>query len=263
MSDPTAQHPLGRVVVLIPTYNERDNLPLIVRRLRAAEPRVDILVLEDNSPDGTGEVADQLAVSDERIRVVHRAGKEGLGAAYLAGFRQVLDEGYDVVVEMDADGSHQPEQLHRLLDALAEADLVIGSRWIKGGSVVNWPVHRKVMSVGGNIYIKFLLGMPVNDATSGFRAYRADALRAIDLTTVESYGYCFQADLTRRVVRAGLRVVEVPIEFVEREIGQSKMNSDIARESLQNITRWGLAERGDQLRTTARRLRRTEKWHRL
>lgn len=253
---------LGRVVVLIPTYNERQTLPLAVERLRRACPDVDVLILEDNSPDGTGEVADALAAQDPKVRVIHRPGKKGLGTAYLAGFRIALDEGYDVIVEMDADGSHQPEQLPRLLAALPDADLVIGSRWVKGGSVVNWPIHRKALSVGGNLYIKILLGMPVNDATAGFRAYRASALRAIDLGAVESYGYCFQADLTRRVVEAGLRVIEVPIEFVERELGESKMNGDIARESLRNITRWGVTQRRAQLRAAARRLAPAEKWHR-
>ncbi len=262
MSQDQSQHALGRVVVLIPTYNERLTLPSAVERLRRSCPDIDVLILEDNSPDGTGEVADALAEHDPRVRVIHRPGKEGLGTAYLAGFRIALDEGYDVIVEMDADGSHQPEQLPRLLDALHDADLVIGSRWIKGGSVVNWPLHRKALSVGGNLYIKVLLGMPVNDATAGFRAYRASALRAVDLNAVESYGYCFQADLTRRVVAAGLRVVEVPIEFVERELGESKMNGDIARESLRNITRWGIAHRRGQLRATARRLTPAERWHR-
>lgn len=247
--------PVGRILVMIPTYNERENLPLIVGRVRAATPQVDILVLEDNSPDGTGDIADQLAAADPQVQVMHRAGKEGLGAAYLAGFAWGLDHGYDALVEMDADGSHQPEQLPRLLDALADADLVIGSRWVKGGSVVNWPLHRKFLSVGGNIYTRVLLGMPVNDATAGYRAYRSSAVRTIGLDGVESYGYCFQADLTRRVVEAGLTVKEVPIEFVEREIGDSKMNPDIARESLVNITRWGVRKRRQQLRSLGERVR--------
>ena len=184
----TARPPLRRVAVLIPTYNERDTLPVIVRRLREVVPELDLVVLDDNSPDGTGEVADALAAADPRVSVIHRPGKEGLGAAYLAGFRWALDQGYDAVVEMDADGSHRPENLPELLAAAADADAVIGSRWVRGGSVVNWPLHRKALSVGGNLYVKLLLGMPVNDATAGFRVYRADALRAMGLNDVASHG---------------------------------------------------------------------------
>lgn len=242
------------VLVLVPTYNERDNLPLIIRRIRAAVPDADVLVLDDNSPDGTGDVADELAAADDRVHVLHRAGKEGLGKAYLAGFEWGLTRGYDALVEIDADGSHPPERLPAMLLAAADADVVIGSRWIRGGKVVNWPLHRKALSIGGNIYVKTLLGMPVNDATAGFRVYRSAALRTIGLEDVDSYGYCFQADLTWRAVRSGLRVVEVPITFVEREIGQSKMNPDIARESLRNISRWGWEYRRRQLRSISGRL---------
>ncbi|AKT51889.1 polyprenol monophosphomannose synthase [Arsenicicoccus sp. oral taxon 190] len=253
-----------RTLVLIPTYNERDNLPLIVRRLRDAVPDADLLVLDDSSPDGTGDVADALAAADDRVRVLHRRGKEGLGAAYLAGFRQGLAEGYDVLVEIDADGSHQPEQLPSLLAELADPDvaLVIGSRWVPGGGIVNWPWHRKLLSVGGNAYIQVMLGMPVRDATAGFRAYRADTLRRIGLHDVESLGYCFQTDLTWRTARAGLAIREVPITFVEREIGDSKMNGDIVRESMLRITRWGLSHRGGQLRALAPAPR-TERWESL
>lgn len=251
---------LGRVLVCIPTYNERENLPLVVRRIRAAVPAADLLVLDDSSPDGTGEVADALAAEDDHVQVMHRAGKEGLGRAYLAGFHRALADGYDAIVEMDADGSHQPEQLPALLAALRDADVVIGSRWVRGGSVVNWPLHRKALSVGGNLYIRALLGMPVHDATAGFRVYTADALRRIGLHDVASQGYSFQTDLTRRAVALGLRVVEVPITFIEREIGSSKMSGAIMRESLQRITVWGVHHRADQLR----RLRRREPtWHRL
>ncbi|MGO4342413.1 polyprenol monophosphomannose synthase [Pedococcus sp. 2YAF34] len=252
---------IDRVLVCIPTYNERENLPLVVRRIRAAVPGADILVLDDSSPDGTGDVADELAAGDPQVHVLHRPAKQGLGMAYLAGFRWGLDRGYDALVEMDADGSHQPEQLHRLLDALAGADLVIGSRWVRGGSVVNWPLHRKALSVGGNLYTRALLGMPVHDATAGFRAYRAEALRTMGLERVASQGYCFQVDLTRRAVRLGLRVVEVPITFVERVIGDSKMSGDIMRESLQRITVWGVHHRADQLRGLSQR--REPTWHEL
>lgn len=255
MSDQDIQRPaLTKILVLVPTYNERENLPLIMHRIRASVPAADVLVLEDNSPDGTGDVADQLAAGDERIRVMHRPGKDGLGNAYLAGFAWGLERGYDALVEIDADGSHPPERLPAMLAAARDADVIIGSRWIRGGRVVNWPLHRKALSVGGNLYVKTLLSMPVNDATAGFRVYRADALRAIGLDGVDSYGYCFQADLTWRAIRAGLRVVEIPITFVEREIGQSKMNPDIARESLLNISRWGWEYRGRQIRSLSERL---------
>jgi dolichol-phosphate mannosyltransferase len=242
------REPVTRVAVLIPTYNERDNLPTIVRRVRASAPDVDVIVLDDNSPDGTGQVADELAANDEHVRVQHRAGKEGLGRAYLSGFALAIAEGYDAVVEMDADGSHQPEQLPSLLAALADADLVIGARWVRGGEVRNWPLRRKVLSVGANLYTKVLLGMRVNDATAGYRAYRTSALQTMGLQGVESQGYCFQIDLTLRAVRAGLTVVEVPITFVEREIGVSKMGQDIVREALTNVTRWGVAHRVGQVR---------------
>jgi dolichol-phosphate mannosyltransferase len=234
---------LGRVVVLIPTYNERENLRWIVERLRAAVPHADVLVVDDGSPDGTGALADELAEEDPQVTVLHRDEKAGLGAAYLHGFSVALGRGYDVVCEMDADGSHQPEQLPRLLDALHGADLVLGSRWVPGGSVVNWAPSRKALSVGGNIYARLLLGVPVRDLTGGFRAFRRTTLEKIDLTTVRSVGYCFQTDLAWRTVQAGLRVREVPIEFVERVRGESKMNRKVATESLRRITVWGLAER--------------------
>jgi dolichol-phosphate mannosyltransferase len=234
------------VLVVIPTYDERENLEWIVGRVRRAVPEVDVLVVDDGSPDGTGELADRLAAEDAQVSVLHRTEKAGLGAAYLHGFRVALERGYDVVGEMDADGSHQPEQLPLLLAALQEADLVIGSRWVPGGSVVNWPLSRKVLSVGGNAYARMLLGIPVRDVTAGFRLFRRSTLESIDLGSVESAGYIFQTDLAFRTVRAGLRVVEVPIEFVERVRGESKMSRDVATESLRRITTWGLRERRRQ-----------------
>jgi dolichol-phosphate mannosyltransferase len=240
-------HP-GRVLVVVPTYNERDNLEWLVGRIRSSVPWVDVLVVDDGSPDGTGDLGDRMAAADPQVTVLHRATKTGLGAAYLEGFAVALARGYDVVGEMDADGSHQPEQLPRLLSALEHADLVIGSRWVPGGSVVNWPLSRKVLSVGGNLYARLLLGMPLRDITAGYRLFRRSTLETIDLGSVESAGYIFQTDLAFRTLRAGLRVVEVPIQFVERVRGQSKMSRDVAFESLWRITSWGLVERGRQLR---------------
>ncbi len=237
-----------RVLMVVPTYNERENLEWIVSRVRAAVPGVDVLVVDDGSPDGTGAVADRIAAADPQVTVLHRTEKAGLGAAYLHGFRVALERGYDVVGEMDADGSHQPEQLPLLLAALADADLVIGSRWVPGGSVVNWPRSRQALSRGGNLYARLLLGIPVRDVTAGYRLFRRSTLEAIDLGSVESAGYIFQTDLAFRTVRAGLRVREVPIEFVERVRGESKMSPDVARESLRRITTWGLRERVRRLR---------------
>jgi dolichol-phosphate mannosyltransferase len=233
---------LGRVLVVVPTYNERDNLEWIIGRLRCAAPGVDVLVVDDSSPDGTGEVADRIAAGDPQVSVLHRPAKAGLGAAYLHGFVEALARGYDVVGEMDADGSHQPEQLPRLLSALSNADLVIGSRWVKGGSVV-YPPSRKLLSVCGNLYARTLLGIRVRDLTAGYRLYRADALRTVDLAGVESSGYVFQADMAWRCLAAGMRVVEVPIDFVDRVRGMSKMDRAVAVESMRRITGWGLAER--------------------
>ena len=244
----SAPEPLGAVVVVIPTYNERLNLPLIVRRVRAATPDADVLVVDDASPDGTGELADSLAAEDERVRVLHRTAKDGLGAAYLAGFAWALERGHDVVVEMDADGSHQPEQLPSLLAALADADLVIGARWIPGGRVENWPRHREVLSRGANVYARLLLGIPLHDATGGYRAFRRETLQKIGLEGVESRGYCFQVDLALRTLRAGLRVREVPITFVERVHGSSKMSQDVILESMVKIARWGVRDRLRALR---------------
>ncbi len=234
---------LGRIVVIIPTYNESGNVERIVGRVRSALPEVHVLIADDNSPDGTGQLADQLAAGDDHVNVMHRLGKEGLGAAYLAGFTWALEMGYDVVIEMDADGSHQPEQLHFLLEALRDADLVLGSRWVQGGSVVNWPKSREFLSRGGNWYTRVALGMPLRDATGGFRAFRASTLRALDLDGVGSAGYIFQVDLAYRTVQTGLRVVEVPIEFIEREVGTSKMDSSIVSESLWLVTVWGVRDR--------------------
>ena len=246
---------LGRVVVVIPTYNEADNLAWIVDRLRRAQPDVDVLVVDDQSPDGTGRIADELAAGDPQVHVLHRAAKGGLGGAYLHGFAHALAEGYDVIGEMDADGSHQPEQLSRLLGALDDADLVIGARCVPGGSVVNWPLRRELLSRGGNLYVRALLGIGVRDATAGFRLFRRTTLEKIDLASVRSTGYVFQTDLVTRTLRAGLVVREVPIEFVERVRGESKMSGTVAVESLRKITAWGVRERAAQVRRSVGRHR--------
>ncbi len=239
---------MTRMVMVLPTYDEALNLAWIVGRLHAAQPGLDVLVVDDQSPDGTGEIADRLAAADPRVHVLHRSAKGGLGAAYLAGFGWALEHGYDVIGEMDADGSHQPEQLHRLIDALPGADLVIGSRWVPGGSVVNWPLRRELLSRGGNIYVRLLLGIRVRDATAGYRLFRRSTLERIDLDQVRSTGYVFQTDMVSRTLHAGLVVREVPIEFVERVRGESKMSGAVATESLRRITVWGLRERRDQVR---------------
>ena len=234
---------MARAVMVIPTYNEVDNLADVLARLRRCTPEVDVLVVDDASPDGTGALADRMAAEDPQVHVLHRPGKQGLGAAYADAFVVALDAGYDLIGEMDADGSHQPEQLARLLDAIADADVVIGSRWVPGGSVVNWPWHRRALSRGGNLYARALLGMGVRDATAGFRVFRRQALEAVHLERVQSHGYAFQVELVYLALRAGLRVEEVPIQFVERVRGDSKMTPEVARESLVRITRWGLRQR--------------------
>ena len=240
--------PIGRVAVVVPTYNERENLESVAGRVREAVPDADLLIVDDNSPDGTGELADKLAAADPRIHVMHRAGKSGLGAAYIAGFRGALERDYMAMVEMDADGSHQPEDLPRLLGALEHADLVVGSRWVPGGKIVNWPKSREFISRGGNIYVRLMLGLSVRDATGGFRAYPAGALRQIGLDQVVSQGYCFQIDLTLRTVRAGLTIAEIPITFIERAHGTSKMSNAIVREALWRVTQWGVSGRLARLR---------------
>jgi dolichol-phosphate mannosyltransferase len=241
--------PSGRVLVVIPTYDERDNLGPLLSRLHAAVPAADVLVVDDGSPDGTGELADRLAAADPRIRVLHRTEKSGLGAAYVAGFAAALRGEHEVIVEMDADGSHAPEDLPALLAALADADVVLGSRYVPGGEVLNWPAHRELLSRGGNLYSRIALGVPIRDITGGYRAFRRQVLEELDLDAVASQGYCFQVDVAWRAVQAGFRVREVPITFVEREHGTSKMSGGIVGEALWRVTRWGLARR---LRRTGR-----------
>ncbi len=248
----------ARVLVIVPTFDEALNIQAVIARLRAAVPTADVLIADDNSPDGTGRIADDLAAADAQVKVLHRPGKGGLGAAYLAGFAWGLERGYGVLVEMDADGSHRPEDLPGLLAALKDnggtADLVLGSRWVPGGAVVNWPASRKLISRGGTLYAKVALGIPIRDATGGFRAFRADTLRGLDTASVESQGYCFQIDLAWRSVQRGFTVVEVPITFVEREHGVSKMNRGIVTEALWRVTVWGLQHRAAKLRRPRNRI---------
>jgi dolichol-phosphate mannosyltransferase len=243
---------VGPVAVIVPTYNERDNIELVTSRVRGAVPDAHLLIVDDNSPDGTGEIADKLASNDSHVHVLHRAGKAGLGAAYVAGFRWALERGYGAMVEMDADGSHQPEELPRLLGALAGADLVLGSRYVPGGAVRNWARSRELLSRAGNTYARLMLGFKLKDATGGYRVFRADTLRRIDLDGVDSQGYCFQIDLARRTIQAGLTVTEVPITFVERERGASKMSKAIVAEALWRVTGWGIATRLRRVRSRSR-----------
>lgn len=237
------------VVVIIPTYNERENLSSIVDRVRVSVPDAHVLVVDDNSPDGTGTLADELAADDAHIHVLHRSEKKGLGGAYIAGFRWALDEGFGAVVEMDADGSHQPEQLRFLLAALDRSDLVIGSRWVPGSYVINWPKSRQLLSRGGNAYARLMLGTGLRDLTAGYRVYRDTALRRIGLENLQSQGYSFQVDLTLRALRAGLEVIELPITFVNRATGTSKMSGAVVAEALWRITQWGVAARWRRLVT--------------
>ncbi len=229
-----------KTLVIIPTYNEIESLPRQVEEVRAVAPDVDILVVDDGSPDGTGEWADGHAATDDQVFVMHRTAKQGLGAAYLAAFAWALERDYGVVVEMDADGSHQAEDLPKILAESSHYDLVIGSRWVPGGSVVNWAPHRKFLSTNANRYVRFALGVPIKDATAGFRSYDTRLLRQLDLDHVESQGYCFQIDMAWRVLLAGGSVTEVPITFVERDAGASKMSGAIVREALTKVTWWGI-----------------------
>jgi glycosyltransferase involved in cell wall biosynthesis len=244
--------PSLRTLVIIPTFNERENLPLIVQRLRTARPDAHILVVDDNSPDGTGQLAEDLAAANPAlIHVMHRTVKDGLGAAYLAGFAWGLDRGYTTLVEMDADGSHAPEQLHLLLDAVdGGADLVIGSRYVDGGNVQNWPKRRWALSWTANTYARLALGIGIHDITAGYRAYRRDVLEKIDLDRVDSKGYCFQIDLTWRTITNGFVVVEVPITFTERELGVSKMSGSNIREAVVKVAQWGIDGRLHRQRPT-------------
>lgn len=230
----------NQILVVMPTYREALTLEAAVRELFVHNADVDLLIVDDNSPDGTGTLAEALARDDQRISVLHREQKQGLGPAYLAGFAWGTSRGYEFLIEMDADGSHRAIDLPRLIAAAPNADLVIGSRWVPGGSVVNWPLHRRLISRIGNLYVNLMLGVGVKDMTAGFRVFRASFLNRLELADVAAYGYSFQVEMAWRSIMAGGRVVEVPITFVEREFGQSKMTMGIVVEALWLVTKWGL-----------------------
>ena len=235
---------MPETLVIVPTYNELAGLESIVRRIRSAVPTAVVMIVDDSSPDGTGELADRLAANDSHVRVLNRTTKDGLGQAYLAGFAIAATEGFQYIVQIDADGSHDPAELPRmLLLASTGADLVIGSRWVPGGAVRNWPRIRQAISRGGNRYARFMLRSDINDITAGFRVFRGDALRAITLDGISSQGYCFQVELAWRAERAGFAVIEHPITFVERASGESKMHAGIVVEALLRVSGWGITSR--------------------
>jgi dolichol-phosphate mannosyltransferase len=229
-----------KALVVMPTFNEAESVVGVVDQVLAADPRVDVLIVDDGSPDGTAKLVAERAVGEPRVQLLERSAKRGLGAAYRAGFAWGLERGYDALVEMDADLSHPPERLPALLDGLAEADLVIGSRYVPGGRTVNWSRLREAISRGGNAYVRLALGMPVRDCTAGYRAYRRQVLEALPVSAVQSNGYCFQVEMAHRTWQEGFRVMEVPIAFTERAAGVSKMSRRIVAEALWRVTLWAL-----------------------
>lgn len=246
-------------IVVIPTYNEKDTIGAVIRRIHDTEPAMHVLVVDDGSPDGTGDLADEIASRDPRVHVMHRTEKNGLGAAYIAGFGWALDRGYELIIEMDADGSHQPEQLPALIESIETgADLTIGTRWISGGRTVNWPFYRKLISRAGTTYARIMLSSRLHDITSGYRGFRAAALRAIDFDSLNSQGYCFQIEMAWLLERSGYSVREFPITFVERLEGHSKMSSGIVLEALKKVTQWGIASRTGKLQGVQSKARTTD-----
>ena len=225
--------------VLVPTYQELHTLASIVHRIFEHNPDVHVLVIDDNSPDGTGKLADQLKAKYFNLEVLHRKSKNGLGAAYIDGFNNSIND-FDVLVEMDADGSHDPQDLVTILKEIPNYDCVLGSRWVPGGKVVNWPKSREILSRGGNSYARLMLGIDIGDATGGFRAYKTSTLKELDLSDIDSQGYCFQVDMVRRLLKKGFKIKEVPITFTERTIGTSKMSRNIVLEAFLKIGIWGL-----------------------
>ena len=227
-----------RYLVCVPTYNERANLPLIVPAILAQDPRLEVLVIDDGSPDGTGDLADELAAADPRVHVLHRSAKQGLGRAYLAGFEWALERGYEFIFEMDADFSHDPAFLPRFIEAIRSADIVIGSRYKQGVNVINWPISRLLLSLGANQYARVVTGLPITDSTGGFKCFRRKVLEAIDFGRVRSNGYAFQIEMSYRAWRKGFTLVEIPIVFTDRVEGHSKMSRRIVREAIWMV--WSL-----------------------
>jgi len=230
--------------MIVPTYNEKENIARLIGQLRTLEGDVHVLVVDDNSPDGTGEIADQYAARDSRIHALHRSGKLGLGTAYLESFRYALANDYELIQQMDCDFSHDPHDLPRMFEAIKEADLVLGSRNVKGGGTKNWPWYRKLISRGGSFYARTILGIHVRDVTGGFKCWRREVLQAIDLDAIESNGYSFQIEMTWRAIQAGFRVKEIPIIFSDRELGKSKMQSSIVFEAMGMCWKLRLGKRG-------------------
>ncbi|MBV9691369.1 MAG: polyprenol monophosphomannose synthase [Ktedonobacteraceae bacterium] len=239
-----------QTVIIIPTYNEVENLRPLLETTLSHVPGTDILIVDDNSPDGTGQLADQIHEEDPRVHVLHRAGKLGLGTAYIAGFKYAIAHGYDAAFEMDADFSHDPRYLPDFLNAIENADLVIGSRYISGGGTPNWSPMRRLISGAGNIFARFMLGMPIHDCTAGFRCYRREVLEGIDLDTIQSQGYAFQVELAYRVMQHGFKIVEIPIIFLDRRVGKSKMSRKIVMEAFTYVLRTRLGK--DTVSATAK-----------
>lgn len=233
---------LERILVIVPTYNEAKNLPQIVPEILKQDPRLEVLVVDDNSPDGTGDLADRMAQTKTRVHVLHRQAKEGLGRAYLAGFQWGLEQGYQAMFEMDADFSHDPAFLPRFLVAIEDADLVLGSRYATGVNVINWPISRLLLSLGANLYARWITGLPLSDSTGGFKCFRREVLAAIDFSKVRSNGYAFQIEMSFRAWRKGFRLKEIPIIFHDRVEGQSKMSKRIVREAIWMV--WWLRLQG-------------------
>jgi dolichol-phosphate mannosyltransferase len=230
----------SKTLIIIPTYQESESIISILERVQAANPEANVLVVDDSSPDGTGQIVERLMKSNPKIRLLTNSVKGGLGKAYVKGFKWGLSKDFDIFVEMDADGSHAPEQLPSILKNLDECDVSLGSRWVPGGRIENWPISRQILSKGGNLYTRLMLGFKVKDATGGYRAYKREVLETIDLDSIESQGYCFQVDMVRRSLAFGFKVCETPIVFTEREAGNSKMSRQIVIEAFTRIGFWGL-----------------------
>jgi len=231
-----------KTLIIVPTYNELDNLRPLLKEIFTYAPETDVLIVDDNSPDGTGKLADEISSENPQVHVMHRAGKLGLGTAYIAGFKYAIEHGYDAAFEMDADFSHNPRYLPDFLKAIENADLVIGSRYISGGGTPNWSFLRRFISGGGNIFARFMLGIPVHDCTAGYRCYRREVLESIDLDHIESQGYAFQVELAYRVYKKGFRIVEIPIIFLDRRVGKSKMSRKIFVEGFTWVLRTRLGK---------------------